>query len=215
MSGNGIRLFTKFVIDNDIVQPDQTGLKVQTLVGIRTVIPKIKQGKMISGKVTMGYPKFSGSEIPVSPDYSSGDAKVVDYLLDLGEESIRISCVNIGNPHAVLITDIPLDQFDLQRIGPLVEKHNMFPNRINFEIVNVISDTVVKARIFERGVGETLSSGTGSSACAIICMNHNLVENKIKVQVPGGSLYVSWDKEKEVYLEGPTVEVFTGKWPME
>ena len=90
----------------------------------------------------------------------------------------------------------------------------MFPNRINFEIVNVISDSIISARIFERGAGETLSSGTGSSASAIICMTHKLVKNNIKVEVPGGSLYVSWEKGKEVYLEGPTEEVFTGEWPL-
>ena len=214
MSGNGIRLFSKFVLDNEIVRFSTEGLQIETLGGIRTVFPKIQKGKMISGKVAMGIPKFKCSQIPVLQENFPDDNKVFDYLLDLGDDSIEISCVNIGNPHAVHITDIPVEEFDLNRIGPMVENHKIFPNRINFEIVNVISESVIKARIFERGAGETLSSGTGSSASAIISMTHNLVKNDLKVNVPGGSLFISWNQGDEVYLEGPTEEVFRGEWPI-
>ncbi|MBM32442.1 MAG: diaminopimelate epimerase [Chloroflexi bacterium] len=212
MSGNGIRLFSKFVLDNKIVEFDPKGLEVETLGGIRTVFPKMFKGKMVSGKVAMGIPKFKSSEIPVLQDILSNDEKIFDYILDLGDESIKISCVNIGNPHAVHITDTPVEEFDLERIGPIVENHKFFPNRINFEIVNVISESEIKARIFERGAGETLSSGTGSSASAIISMTHNLVTKDVKVNVPGGSLFISWNQTDEVYLEGPTQEVFKGEW---
>ena len=214
MSGNGIRLFSKFVLDNKIVEFNSKELEIETLGGIRTVFPKMQKGKMISGKVAMGIPKFKCSEIPVLKDEFSDDKIVFDYILDIEDDSIEISCVNIGNPHAVHITDIPVEEFDLKKIGPLVENHRIFPNRINFEIVNVISESVIKARIFERGAGETLSSGTGASASAIIAMTHNLVKKDVEVNVPGGSLFISWNQGEEVYLEGPTEEVFTGEWPV-
>ena len=212
MSGNGIRLFSKFVLDNEIVRFNPEGLQIETLGGIRTVFPKIQKGEMVSGKVAMGIPKFKCSEIPV--ENFSNDNKVFDYLLDLGDDSIEISCVNIGNPHAVHITDIPVEEFDLNRIGPMVENHKIFPNRINFEIVNVISRSKIRARIFERGAGETLSSGTGSTASASACRYNGLVDDRVEVVLDGGNLDISWDENEMAMLEGPSVEVFQGVWPV-
>ena len=114
MSGNGIRLFSKFVLDNKIVEFNSKELEIETLGGIRTVFPKMQKGKMISGKVAMGIPKFKCSEIPVLKDEFSDDKIVFDYILDIEDDSIEISCVNIGNPHAVHITDIPVEEFDLK-----------------------------------------------------------------------------------------------------
>ena len=94
----------------------------------------------------------------------------------------------------------------------MVENNPAFPNRINFEIVNIISKNEIKARIFERGAGETLSSGTGTSACAIIGIKKKLLDNNVRVNVPGGHLNISWIPGEESYLEGPTERVFTGNW---
>ena len=132
-------------------------------------------------------------------NHSETNSDVDDLVLNL-KNSIAVSCVNIGNPHAVLITDEDVDKFELSSIGPLVENNNAFPNRINFEIVNIISRNEIKARIFERGAGETLSSGTGTSACAIIGIKKKLLDNNVKVNVPGGHLNISWVPGDELSL---------------
>jgi diaminopimelate epimerase len=109
--------------------------------------------------------------------------------------------------------DESVEDFPLIEVGPHVESHELFPNRINFEIVNVISRSKIRARIFERGAGETLSSGTGSTAAASAARAHGLVDDAVDVIVDGGILRISWDEAGEAFLEGPAVEVFTGVWP--
>ena len=213
MSGNGVRLFSKFVLDNKIVELSSSAdyLKVETGGGVRKVYPHFKSHLMVSAKVAMGEPGFLRDEIPISRELIGDNIEVQDFKLNLDDE-ITVSCVNIGNPHAVMITDIDIDEIDLERIGPLVENNNLFPNRVNFEVVNIISRDEIRARIFERGAGETLSSGTGTSACGIICIKKGLVNEKVKVNVPGGFLNISWIDGKEVYLDGPTEKVFSGTW---
>ena len=213
MSGNGVRLFSKFVLDNKIVQLSSNHLKVETRAGVREVYPKFKNDFMVSAKVAMGEPSFLRDEIPLNKELISKNIEVQDFRLNLDDEVI-VNCVNIGNPHAVMITDIDIDEIDLKRIGPLVENNNLFPNRINFELVNIISRDEIRARIFERGAGETLSSGTGTSACAIICIKKGLVNENVKVNVPGGFLNISWIVGKGAYLDGPTEKVFSGAWDL-
>ena len=217
MSGNGVRLFSKFVLDNYIIEPSlnkiRDCLKVETGGGIREVYPQFKNDLMVSAKVAMGEPKFLRDQIPVNPEIVRKNVEITDYEIDVGE-NLTISCVNIGNPHAILITETDVDQFNLERIGPLIENNVLFPNRINFEIVNVISRDSIKARIFERGAGETLSSGTGTSACGVICIRKKLVHRDVRVNVPGGFLDVSWNEGDEVYLEGPAEKVFSGTWEL-
>ena len=214
MSGNGVRLFSKFVLDNKIFElGSKQTLTVETGGGVREVFPEFNnQGQMISAKVAMGQPKFNRDDIPVNPDLFNENIPIFDYEINIDEYKITIACVNIGNPHAVMITDKDVDSIDLLKIGPLVENNQMFPNRINFEIVNITSRNSIKARIFERGAGETLSSGTGTSACGIVCIKKGLVDEKVRVNVPGGFLDINWKIGEEAYLEGPTEKVFSGKW---
>ena len=211
MSGNGVRLFSKFVLDNKLSEFNGTVLTVETGGGIREVFPVINNNEMVSAKIAMGKPKFLRDEIPLNKQLFKDNVEVNDLPMNF-DKNIKVSCVNIGNPHAVLITDKNVDDFDLSEIGPLVENNEIFPNRINFEIVNIISKNEIKARIFERGAGETLSSGTGTSACAIIGIKKNILSNNVKVNVPGGYLNISWVPGEESFLEGPTERVFTGKW---
>lgn len=211
MSGNGVRLFSKFVLDNKLSDFNGTVLTVETGGGIREVFPVINNNEMVSAKIAMGKPKFLRDEIPLNKQLFKDNVEVNDLPMNF-DKNIKVSCVNIGNPHAVLITDKNVDDFDLSEIGPLVENNEIFPNRINFEIVNIISKNEIKARIFERGAGETLSSGTGTSACAIIGIKKNILSNNVKVNVPGGYLNISWVPGEESFLEGPTERVFTGKW---
>ncbi|MCH7734856.1 MAG: diaminopimelate epimerase [Chloroflexi bacterium] len=213
MSGNGVRLFSKFVIDRNIAIPGPGGLHVETMAGIRTIEPTMDGGVMVAGRVAMGAPLLAPAEIPVDIDATGNVDRVINLPIDVGERSIEVTCLSVGNPHAVHFPDGDVDDFPLLEIGPRVESHELFPNRINFEIANVIDRGHIKARIFERGAGETLSSGTGSSAVCVAARLHNLIDENVEISVPGGILKLSWDGKGEVYLEGPTVEVYTGIWP--
>mgnify|MGYP001156784675 FL=1 len=213
MSGNGIRLFAKFVIDRKLALPSDNGLTVETGGGVRTVWPTMEGDKMVAAKVAMGEPTFIPDEIPVNTT-EIGDLEIIkDFPIKAGGRDMKITCLAVGNPHAVVITEDPVEEFPLTDIGPHVENHPLFPNRINFEIVNVITRSQIRARIFERGAGETMSSGTGSTAAASAARAHGLVNNAVEVIVDGGILKISWDEAGQAYLEGPAVEVFTGVWP--
>ncbi len=213
MSGNGIRLFAKFVIDRKIATPEAGALTVQTEGGIRTVWPTMEGDKMVAAKVAMGVPTFVPSEIPVETNMTGGLEIIKNYPIQAGGRQLDVTCLAVGNPHAVAIMDEPVEKFPLVDIGPHVEHHELFPNRINFEIVNVIDRSKIRARIFERGAGETMSSGTGSTASASAARAHGLVDDEVDVIVDGGVLRISWNEAGEAFLEGPAVEVFTGVWP--
>jgi diaminopimelate epimerase len=213
MSGNGIRLFSKFVIDRKIALSDEDGMTVETGGGVRTVWPTMEGDKMIAAKVAMGVPTFVPSEIPVDTT-QTGDLDIIKkFPIQAGERELEVTCLAVGNPHAVVVMEESVEDFPLVAVGPFVESHKLFPNRINFEIVNVISRSQIRARIFERGAGETMSSGTGSTASASAARAHGLVDDAVDVIVDGGVLQISWDEKGEAFLEGPAVEVFTGVWP--
>lgn len=213
MSGNGIRLFAKFVIDRKIALPAEDGLSVETGGGIRTVWPTMEGDKMIAAKVAMGEPTFVPAEIPVDTA-QTGDLDIIKkYPIQAGDRELLVTCLAVGNPHAVVVMEESVEDFPLVEVGPHVESHKLFPNRINFEIVNVINRSKIRARIFERGAGETMSSGTGSTASASAARAHGLVDDVVDVVVDGGVLRISWDETGEAFLEGPAVEVFTGVWP--
>ena len=212
ISGNGIRLFTKFVIDKKIFVPKNNVIKIETGDGIKTVYPSLENGKVVSSKVEMGVPNFIASKIPILvPDINDSDSPKFD--MEILGHNLVITCLSIGNPHAVSILNSNVEEFPLVEVGKIVEKHEFFPNRINFEIVNVISRSKIRARIFERGAGETLSSGTGSTASASACRYNGLVDDRVEVILDGGNLNISWDENEMAMLEGPSVEVFQGVWP--
>ncbi|MGI9431815.1 MAG: diaminopimelate epimerase [Myxococcota bacterium] len=198
MSGNGLRLLAKFVLDRDIARADpQEGLVVETLAGLRTVWPEWRAGKMSGGRIAMGVPH-------VEPGLRS--------IVAAGR-SLDLTVLEVGNPHAVLLLDTPVDDYPLREVGPVVQAHESFPNGVNFEIVQVLTRDRLQARIFERGEGETPSSGTGSTACAVAARTHGRVGDAVTIEVPGGELRVSWPGAGQAYLEGPTREAFTGVWP--
>ena len=144
----------------------------------------------------MGIPNFISSKIPISVPGINDDDKPKFQMEILGHK-LDITCLSVGNPHAVCIMD----------------QHEYFPNRINFEIVNIISRDKIRARIFERGAGETLSSGTGSTASASASRYNGFVDDHVEVVLDGGNLDISWDKNNMAMLEGPSEEVYSGIWP--
>jgi diaminopimelate epimerase len=212
MSGNGIRLFAKFVLDRGIAVPEDGGLTVETLGGVRTVWPEMVDGRMKSARVAMGPATFAAREVPVETSGLSDADEIISEKVEIGGTELSMTCLAIGNPHAVAIMNDPVEDFPLAEVGRLVENHAMFPQRINFEVVNVHARDRIRARIFERGAGETLSSGTGSTASAFACRKLGLVDDAVEVVVDGGVLRVSWDENDEAFLEGPAVEVFNGVW---
>jgi len=213
MSGNGIRLFAKFVLDREMAVPGPEGLTVETGGGVRTVVPRIEAGRMVAARVSMGEPVFEPAAIPVDAARMGNPERVFDYPLKVGGRTLEITCLAVGNPHAVAFPDEPVAEFPLLEIGPLVENHPLFPNRVNFEIANVVHRRRLEARIFERGAGETLSSGTGSTAVAVAARAHGFTEDAVDVVVTGGVLRLEWPGTGEAYLEGPAAEVFSGIWP--
>ena len=215
MCGNGIRCFAKYAIERRIAVPDGSGLRVETAAGIRTVLPVMEHEKVVRARVAMGAPQLAPDDVPVvlptDPSETAGQA-VVNYPVEIGSTRMDLSFVSMGNPHAVAFTEEPVDEFSLHVIGPQVEHHHMFPKRVNLEVVNVQGEGTLKARVWERGSGETLACGTGACAIAVASRLLGLTGGSVDITLPGGTLKIDWDGEGEVYLEGDAVEVFEGEW---
>tara|TARA_Y100000814_G_scaffold143414_1_gene104215 strand:- start:1395 stop:2258 length:864 start_codon:yes stop_codon:yes gene_type:complete len=209
MCGNGIRCFTKYIIENEIIQYQQNGLFIETLAGILTVYPhKNSDGLIDTVNVSMGEPLFSPDRLPVSSSLLSVP-KIIDHKISVNEQEIKISCVSMGNPHAVAFIEDDVDSFPLDTIGPLVENLDLFPERINFHIVNVLDKTKIKARSWERGAGLTLACGTGACAIQAISKDRGFTDNNIDLYMPGGKLNMKWEgMGASVFMEGPAELVF-------
>ena len=222
MCGNGIRCFAKYAIERGIASPLSDGLAIETMAGIQTVVHIWKDGSIVGARVAMGAPRLGPQEVPVEVDPALArrvGKAVVGYPLSIDGADLRLTFVSMGNPHAVAFIEEPVDQFPLHTIGPRVEHHPMFPRRVNFEIANAVGGGRLKARVWERGSGETLACGTGACAIAVAArlldINEDLRDittQTVDITLPGGTLSVTWDGEGEVYLEGPATEVFTGEW---
>ena len=210
MCGNGIRCLVAFATKKGIVARDVSPVVVETAAGDRQVTPIWEDGRMTRATVTMGEPITRPADIPV--DVRDVDL-VMDYPIEVDGHSFNVSCVSMGNPHAVAFLDEPVDEVPLGSLGPLVEHHPMFPERVNFEVANVASPRRVKARVWERGSGQTMACGTGACAVAVVGRMKGLVEDEVELALPGGDLVVRWPGSGEVVLEGPVEEVFEGDWP--
>lgn len=217
VSGNGLRCFAKYVIDRQIVAGPK--ITVETMSGIRTIEAAMTQGKVTHAKVNMGTPRFKAEDIPVlidKPKKGRGEVDIkliIDYPLTIGRRGLALSFVSMGNPHAVSFLSQPVSDFPLSVVGPQVENHRMFPERVNFEIARVLKRNKIEARVWERGAGETLSCGSGACAIAVTARNKGYIDDEIDIILKGGDLTVYWDGAGEVYLSGPVEEVFTGEWP--
>jgi diaminopimelate epimerase len=217
VSGNGLRCFAKYVIDRQMVAGPN--LTVETMSGIRTIEATVSGGKVTHGRVNMGMPRFKAEEIPVSldkPQKGRGEVDIIpilDYPLTIGRRGLNLSFVSMGNPHAVVFLSQHVADFPLCAIGPKVENHHIFPERVNFEIARVLKRNKIEARVWERGVGETLSCGSGACATAVIARIKGYIDDEVDIMLEGGDLTVYWNGEGEVYLSGPVEEVFNGEWP--
>ena len=210
--GNGLRCVVKYVADRRVGLASKQ-INIETQAGIRRAWVTVEEGVVRGVEVTMGVPRLAAADIPVKLPGGQVDIKmVIDYTLQVANRELKVTCVSMGNPHAVCFLDTAVEQFPLTEIGPLVENHAMFPKRTNFEIVNVLDKTRVKVRVWERGAGETLACGTGACAAAVAGQLKRVLGRKVEMALPGGKLGVSWDGVGEVKLSGPAVQVFTGDW---
>ena len=214
MCGNGIRCFVKYAVDRNIVSGSTGSVSVETLSGIRDIVPITEDGQVIGARVAMGAPIFEPNDIPVNLESSGeyGSGPVLEYPFTMDGHDLPMSFVSMGNPHAVTFIDTPVDEFPLLTVGPKVENHSIFPRRVNFEIVNVDNPSHLTARVWERGSGETLACGTGACGIAVASILGGHSGNTVDIKLPGGTLKVDWDGQGEVYLEGPAEEVFSGEW---
>jgi len=206
--GNGLRCAGRYAIENGMVRG--SAIKIETPAGMKTLRTQGKKGI----QVNMGKPILKPPAIPVLVQRkgTSITTPVIDYPLTIGKMNLKITCVSLGNPHTVCFLDQPVADFPLAETGPKVEHHPMFPNRVNFEVVNVISKKKLRARVWERGAGETLSCGTGACAIAVAAKLKGLRDNPVDIILPGGTLTIDWDGKGEVLLSGPAEVVFEGKW---
>ena len=217
VSGNGLRCFAKYVIDRHMVT--SPNLTVETMSGIRTIEATMSRGKVTHAKVNMGTPRFKAEDIPVlidKPQKGRGEVDIIpiiDYPFNVGRRSLILSFVSMGNPHAVTFLSQPVVDFPLSVVGPRVENHRIFPERVNFEIARVLKRNSIEARVWERGAGETLSCGSGACAIVVTARNKGYTDDEVDIILKGGDLTVYWDGAGEVYLSGPVEEVFSGEWP--
>lgn len=205
MCGNGIRCVGKYVYDHGMT--DKTSITVESFGKVKYLDLTVENGKVIKVKVNMGKPELTAKDVPVV----SVHEQVIDEEIIVKEKSYRMTCVSMGNPHAVVLMD-DVEHLAIEEIGPYFENHERFPNRTNTEFVQVIDDSHVKMRVWERGTGETLACGTGCCATAVACVLNRLTGAHVTVQVLGGEIEIYWDqKENLVYMTGPAVTVFEGE----
>jgi diaminopimelate epimerase len=209
MCGNGVRVFAKYLVDRGLVDGDDVA--VQTPSGVKRVsVTRGADGKVVSARVGMGEPILVSALIPTT---LPGET-VLDCPISTEAGEVRVTCVSMGNPHAVMwVPDA--DAAPVERFGPLVETHPAFPRKTNVEFAQVIAgEDRIRLRVWERGVGETLACGTGACATAVAAVLSGRTGRTVTIELPGGDLEIEWSREGPVYLTGPAEEVFEGVWPI-
>jgi diaminopimelate epimerase len=198
--GNGARCFAVFVREKGLT--DKDFIRVETASGV------IELHVRADGQVTvdMGIPELNPWDIPFH-----ADTRRNEYVLDVNGQMINIGAVSMGNPHAVTVVD-NIETIDVEVLGPRIESHELFPNRVNAGFMQIVDDTHIKLRVYERGAGETLACGTGACAAVVIGQLQGYLSEAVEVSLPGGSLQISWQGEATpVMMTGPATTVFEGK----
>ena len=205
MCGNAIRCVGKYVFDHRMTKKRE--LAVETLAGTKYLSLNVSGDKVSEVTVLMGVPVFEPEKIPVVAEGKS----VVDMPVTVDGRKYRITAVSMGNPHAVIFVE-DTKNFPIEKIGPLFERHEMFPERVNTEFVKVLDRENISMRVWERGSGETWACGTGACASAVASVINGYTDGKVTVHMLGGNLHIRYDGEGgQVYMTGPAVEVFRGE----
>ncbi len=205
MCGNGIRCVGKYVYDH--LMTKETDITVISAGKVKYLNLLVDNGKVFEVCVNMGEPILDASQIPVISDKN----QVINEPITVQDKEYHMTCVSMGNPHAVVFMD-HIKDLDIDSIGPYFENHTCFPNRTNTEFVEVIDKNHINMRVYERGTGETLACGTGCCASVVACILNHMTDDSVYVNVLGGTIKVSWDRTKnKVYMTGPAVTVFEGE----
>lgn len=204
MCGNGIRCVGKYVYDKGLT--DKERVAVVSVGQVKYLDYTIENNRVVQVKVNMGQPILEASKVPVV----SENAQAIDEEILVEGKSYRMTCVSMGNPHAIVFMDNVAD-LDITSVGPYFENHARFPRRTNTEFVRVIDRQTLEMRVWERGTGETLACGTGACATAVAAILNGHTDNKVTVKLLGGDLQIEWDREADlVYMTGPAVISFEG-----
>lgn len=214
MCGNGIRCVAKYVYDHGLT--NKTEITVDTQAGIKTLQLTVCDGKVSKVRVDMGEPVLIPQEIPVKASVLglADDRReaIVAQPFTVANSSYDITCVSMGNPHCITFIDEDVRSFPLEAIGSLFEKHELFPEGVNTEFVNIIDKEHLRMRVWERGSGETLACGTGACAVAVASYLNGFTGRKVDVELMGGHLEIVYDAAtNHVFMTGPATEVFSGE----
>lgn len=206
MCGNGIRCLGKYVYEHG--KTKKTELKIETDAGIRSLGLITEGEKVRAVSVDMGIPDFVPEHIPARFE----GKYILREAIEAGKNRFPVTCLSVGNPHCVIFQE-HVDDFNLPLFGPMLENHELFPDRINVEVAEIIDKNTIKMRVWERGSGETYACGTGACAVTAAAAANNLCGRRMNVILPGGQLNVYWnEKNRHIYLTGPAEEVYTGVW---
>lgn len=208
MCGNGIRCVAKYVYDNKLT--DKTSISIESMGAVKYIDITVENGEAVSARVDMGKPVLDAKLIPVV----CGNEKAVNEKVIVGDREFTMTCVSMGNPHAVMFIDESPKDFDLNYYGALFEGNtDVFPDRVNAEFAKIIDRKNIEMRVYERGTGETLACGTGTCATVVAAIINGLVDNDVTVHLLGGDLDISWsgNEEDSVFMTGPATTVFTGE----
>jgi len=208
MCGNGIRCFAAHILENGILKKRK--MTVETLAGImetEILEEKDKSGNIMV-RVNMGKPRFRRSQIPMVGEDSPG---VIDEKIEVDGEILVFSAVLMGNPHCVFFVE-EIDDYMVRHIGPLIEKHPLFPKKTNVEFIRFRTPRHIEMRVWERGAGETLACGTGACASVVAGIRKGMLDREVRVTLPGGDLLVGWEDGGNVMMTGPAEIVFKGEY---
>lgn len=206
MCGNGIRCVGKYIYDHGLSDKTQISVESAGAVKYLTLFPG-DDGRIEKVRVNMGSPILESKLVPVISD----NEKVIDEAINVSGNEYKMTCVSMGNPHAVVFMNDVKD-LDIEKIGPCFENHERFPRRTNTEFVEVLDRSHVFMRVWERGTGETLACGTGCCATAVACILNGLTDEKVNVKVLGGNIEIEWDRnENVVFMTGPATVSFEGE----
>lgn len=210
MCGNGIRCFAKYVVDHGLVPAEQDTVSVETAIGVlRIAVTRDYDGTMSLATVDMGEPILRPADIPTEMRCGGNDDMVIDCALETGEGTFSVTPISMGNPHCVIFVD-DIETAPVDTAGPAIETHPAFPNKTNVEFAQVMGDDVIRLRVWERGVGETLACGTGACATAVVAALTCRGGRESVVELLGGELAIRWGEDGRVYMTGPAEEVFSG-----
>ncbi len=205
MCGNGIRCVAKYVYDKGLTNKKK--INIISAGKIKKLCLTIQDKKVILVKVNMGAPELIAKNVPVK----SENEQVIDEAITVSGKEYKMTCVSMGNPHAVVFMD-NVEDLEINKLGPYFENHERFPKRTNTEFVKVLDRHTVEMRVWERGTGETLACGTGACATVVACILNGLTEEQVTVKLLGGELEIFWDrKENLVFMTGPATHVFDGE----